>query len=126
MFPGQWTWFSRFHPEKLISATERYAKEIKRVMGVLDTALEGKEYLVGDKCTYADLSFVTWSLIGQSAMDIEGFEIKKELPNYTAWMERLLARPAVKKTLEIRQGLKHTRIVYKYIQHILNILYYFL
>lgn len=33
---------------------------MKRVTMVLNNVLEGKEYLVGDKCTYADLSFVTW------------------------------------------------------------------
>lgn len=37
---GQATWFGRFHPEKVPSATDRYVTEIFRVTGVLDTALE--------------------------------------------------------------------------------------
>ena len=70
---------------------------------VLNNALEGKEYLVGDKCTYADLSFVTWSAL---APFITGEQHKinfDEYPNYKAWMERLNARPAVKKVLEDKQ-----------------------
>jgi hypothetical protein len=41
---------------------ERYGAEIWRVTGVLDAHLKktGGEWLVGEKCTYADLSFVPW------------------------------------------------------------------
>jgi glutathione S-transferase len=46
---GQGAWFTKFHPEKLPSAQERYLNEIKRVVGVLDKHLQGREYLVGDK-----------------------------------------------------------------------------
>lgn len=69
---------------------------------VLDNALEGKEYLVGNKCTYADLSLVVWSkfipfLFGDEKLpDFAG-----EYPNYHAWLERLLARPAVSKVLQV-------------------------
>ncbi|KAL7939225.1 glutathione S-transferase [Trichoderma chlorosporum] len=100
---GQWTWFSHFHPEKFPSAIERYANEIKRVFGVLDSVLEGKEYLVGNKCTYADLSFITWAIIGESAIKTEEFDIEKEFPNYASWMKKLLAREAVAKTLELKK-----------------------
>jgi glutathione S-transferase len=53
-------WFSHVHAEKLPSVISRYRKEIRRVLGVLDAALEGKRFLVGDKVTIADLSFVPW------------------------------------------------------------------
>lgn len=88
-----------FHPERLPSAVERYKNEIKRVTGVLNTILEGKEYLVGNKCSFADLSFVTWY---QVAPRIWGDDVKakEEFPHYDAWMERLLARPTVMKVLE--------------------------
>jgi len=99
---GQAAWFNNFHSEKLPSAIERYGKEIERVTSVLNTALEGKEYLVGDKCTYADLSFVTWASIapfavGPVKIDWEAY------PNYKKWLERLTARPAVKKVMEDKQ-----------------------
>jgi glutathione S-transferase len=46
---GQANWFSNYHPEKVQSAKERYFEQVKRVFGVLDGVLEGKEWLVGDK-----------------------------------------------------------------------------
>ncbi|KAL8756412.1 MAG: hypothetical protein Q9184_004503 [Pyrenodesmia sp. 2 TL-2023] len=98
---GQAAWFANFHPEKLPSAIERYRNEIRRVTKVLDSILKGKEYLVGDKCSYADLAFVPWAtlvpgLLG--AADEE--ELASETPEYSAWVGRLMARPAVKKVLE--------------------------
>ncbi|MCJ1402418.1 hypothetical protein MMC11_005638 [Xylographa trunciseda] len=98
---GQAAWFTAFHHEKLPSAQDRYIKEIKRVTKVLDACLQGKEYLVGGKCSYADLSFLTWyGMMG--FLDPSG-ALQKDLDsnaNWKAWMDRLMARPAVKKTLE--------------------------
>ena len=56
---GQAAWFSFFHSEKLPSAVERYKKEILRVLSVLDGVLSKQEWLVGGKCTIADISFIT-------------------------------------------------------------------
>lgn len=94
--------FANFHHERLESAIERYRKEILRVNGVLNEALKGKEYLVGNKCTYADLAFVTWGsfvpgLLGDEAK-VE--QMKKDYPDYDAWMQRLVNRPATKKVLD--------------------------
>ena len=91
--------FWRFHPEQLDSAKERYKKEIDRVTMVLNECLQGKEYLVGNKCSYADLSFIPWYgmvdfILGDSKLDL-----KKDYPNYAAWIDRLLARPTVKKIM---------------------------
>jgi glutathione S-transferase len=91
--------FNALHKEKLPSAIERYANEIKRVTGVLNSVLEGKDYLVGDKCTYADLSFIPWAAGAPFALGEHKVDFEKEYPNYHAWMERLMARPAVKKAL---------------------------
>lgn len=94
---GQAAWFLNFHPEKIPSAVERYIKEVRRVLGVLDNILVGKEYLVGDRVSYADLSFVSWNW----ALDFFAEHIpdwQEEFPNTAAWNARLNARPAVKKT----------------------------
>ncbi|KZF23494.1 glutathione S-transferase Ure2-like protein [Xylona heveae TC161] len=100
---GQGGWFSNFHPEKLPSAIERYQNEIQRVLGVLDHALEGKQYLVGEKCTYADISFVSWnSLLPWLLTGVE-VDIAKKFPNYHAWNERVTNRPAVQKTIEVKK-----------------------
>ena len=105
---GQAAWFTHYHKEKIPSAIEHYRNEVKRVTMVLDKALEGKQYLVGDKCSYADLSFIVWSnsipyLFGEEKLpDFAG-----KYPSYHAWLEKLLARPAVKKVLHTAKGSSH-------------------
>ena len=98
---GQATWFARFHLEKIQSATDRYVNEIDRVTGVLDVALEGKDWLVGEKCTYADLSFVTWAEVGKGLLAQLGkLEILNKYPNYQRWMAVMNEREVVKKVHE--------------------------
>jgi len=98
---GQAAWFSNFHPEKIPSAIKRYQEQTIRVVGVLDQALKGKQYLVGDKCTYADLAFVTWNtlipMIGGE--DYTPEHLAKTYPDFTAWNKRITERPVVKKVL---------------------------
>ena len=59
---GQSAWFQKFHSEKLPSAIERYNNEIKRVFSVLEGVLSKQKYLVGNKVTIADLSFIPWNV----------------------------------------------------------------
>lgn len=111
---GQAAWFKLYHAENVTSAVERYVKEIERVISVLNTHLQkqggsssssagGAVYLVGDKCTYADLAFVTWHiLIPFLAGEDYKIDIEGKYPHYDAWMKRLLERPAVKKALADR------------------------
>jgi glutathione S-transferase len=67
--------------------------------------LEGKEWLVGDKCTFADLAFVPWNeridatTLCAPDKKFDGF------PNVQAWHERMLARASWKKAMEDRDGL---------------------
>ena len=99
---GQFAWFKMFHQEKLPSAVERYGNEIKRVTGVLDGLLKGKDYLVGDKVSFADLSFITWYWL-VPFLDVDnGLKLEETYPNWAKWNKALNARPAVKKTYEAR------------------------
>lgn len=82
--------------------------EIKRVIGVLNKILERRNYLVGEKATYADLSFITWALIGQNAVESAGVDLEKDAPNYMGWIKRLLDRPAVKNALEEKKKASST------------------
>lgn len=96
---GQGRWFTSFFPEKLPGAIERYNLEIKRVTGVLEKALEGKEWLVGGKITYVDLAFFTWQKIAED-MIVPDWDAKKEFPNVAAWMKKLSERPSVKNVIK--------------------------
>ena len=69
-------------------------------MGVLNTALAGKEWLVGNKCTYADLAFVTWGSMAPFLFGEEKVDVAGKYPNYNSWIERIMARPAVKAAFE--------------------------
>lgn len=100
---GQAVWFTRYHPETLPSAQERYYREIERVTGVLEKHLkeqpkgEDGPWLVGGKFSYADLAFVSWQLVVEDLLkekvDVEAFtEVK-------GWMERMKGREAVGKVV---------------------------
>lgn len=93
---GQGNWFKHFHSEKLPSAVQRYVNEIKRVTGVLEGVLEGKTFLVGEKCTYADLAFISWQDIAQDVIVGPEEDLAKQFPNVEAWMGRMKERTSVK------------------------------
>lgn len=98
---GQAVWFSVFHQEKIQSAIDRYLNEIRRVSGVLNRELEGKEYLVGGKYSFVDVAFVPW-YVAIGARLAGAVDVAKEFPNLNAWLERVKARPAVAKTFQDR------------------------
>ncbi|KAF2147122.1 uncharacterized protein K452DRAFT_314344 [Aplosporella prunicola CBS 121167] len=101
---GQKIWFSVYHSEKIQSAIERYSNEIKRVTGVIDRHLkkQGTPYLVGDKCTYADLSFIPW----YSSMPqwFPEFDYKTEHPTFAKWLQAIMERPAAKKVAQDKEN----------------------
>jgi glutathione S-transferase len=93
-----------FHPEKIPSVIERYETHAHRILSVVDSALEGKEWLVGNKCTYVDLSFFTWTVIFSYTYPPEDNPTNK-YKNYLAWHERMASREAVRKVMATRQGM---------------------
>jgi GSH-dependent disulfide-bond oxidoreductase len=80
---------------------KRYVDESKRLLGVLDNRLEGREWIMGNEYTIADISMLGWvrNLVGfYEARDLVQFDALKNVP---AWLERGLARPAVQRGLGI-------------------------
>ncbi|KAK2861238.1 hypothetical protein FQN49_004412 [Arthroderma sp. PD_2] len=102
---GQYFWFKNYHSEQVPSAIERYYNEINRVVTVLEKWLAGKEdggdgkgprdYLLGKKCTYADLSFLPWQMIVSDFVWKGNLDPEAEFPNVLAWIKRMEARPAL-------------------------------
>lgn len=73
---------------------ERYQNEAKRLLGVIEQRMNGREWFMGDEFTIADLAIFPWvrSLReGYGAAEVLGLD---ELPNTKAWVERCIARPA--------------------------------
>ena len=80
---------------------DRYVAEATRLLGVMDGALAGKDWFLGDRFSIADVSMLGWvnGLTGfYGAGDLVGFE---RFSNVKAWFERGLARPAVQRGLKI-------------------------
>ncbi|KAF2478186.1 glutathione S-transferase II [Lindgomyces ingoldianus] len=102
---GQAGWFNVLHSEKIPSAIERYNTEVKRILSVLEGQLEGKQWLVGDKITFADLSFVTWNDRIDATLMCAPEKKFDGIPNVKAWHERMTSRPSWKKAMETRAKL---------------------
>ncbi|MBZ3691826.1 glutathione S-transferase N-terminal domain-containing protein [Phyllobacterium calauticae] len=80
---------------------ERYVTESKRLLGVLETHLEGRQWIMDDDYTIADIATLGWvrNLVGfYGAGDLVDYASLKNVP---AWLERGLARPAVQRGLDI-------------------------
>jgi GST-like protein len=104
---GQVGYFYKFAGREIADKRplERYRDESKRLLGVLETRLEGRSWIMGDEYTIADVALLGWvrNLIGfYGARDLVEFDKLKQIP---AWLERGLARPAVQRGLEIPKSL---------------------
>jgi GST-like protein len=100
---GQLGFFHKFAGREIEDKRplERYRAESQRLLGVLDTRLAGREWIMGDLYTIADVSLVGWvrNLIGfYGARDLVAFDELKHVPG---WLERGLSRPAVQRGLDI-------------------------
>ncbi|GAA5864062.1 hypothetical protein JCM8547_005122 [Rhodosporidiobolus lusitaniae] len=105
---GQAAHFKMFAPEKIPYGIERYAKEVARVLGVLERVLANQEYLVGGKLTIADLAFISWNNFGIFALLPEGVDAQKEFPKTFAWHTKLTQLPYVAEALKEREEvMKH-------------------
>lgn len=99
---GQFGHFFKFARDKTSDeyALERYANETKRLLGVLDRRLEGREFLVGGALTVADVATVPWI----KGLEFYGSEERLELARFTnvlAWVERCWSRPAFQRGIHV-------------------------
>ncbi|MGI9285015.1 MAG: glutathione S-transferase family protein [Pseudomonadales bacterium] len=97
---GQANVFFRYFPEEIPAAIERYHNETKRLYGVLEVQLEGRDFICGD---YSIADIANWSWI--SIHEWAGIEID-DLPNLQRWIERVGKRPAVQKGRDIPTPVK--------------------
>jgi GST-like protein len=78
---------------------QRYLNETKRLLGVLDGALAGRDWIAGDY-SIADMGIAPWvnALDFYGAKEAVGYE---EFRNVVAYRDRFYARPAVEKAKNI-------------------------
>ena len=92
---GQANVFFRYAPEKIPYAIDRYHREVRRLLEVLDTRLADREYLSGD---YSIADIANWSWVRGhkwSGVGIDG------LDHLRRWLDRVGARPAVKRGQDV-------------------------
>src|SRR3546814_2421172 len=80
---------------------QRYVNESKRLLGVLDGRLEGRDWIMGDDYTLDDIATLGWAnnlVTFYEARQLVEFD---RFGNVAAWLERGLARPAVRRGLGI-------------------------
>lgn len=100
---GQLGWFERAAanpgraPIETSLAIHRYEKEVSRLCDVMERGLAGRDYLCGIY-TIADICAFTWL----NKYPERGGGLASR-PALSAWRERLLARPAVQRGLEVGQ-----------------------
>jgi GSH-dependent disulfide-bond oxidoreductase len=100
---GQVGFFNKFAGREYADKRplERYVSESKRLLGVLDTRLEGRDWIMGEAYTIADIATFGWvrNLITfYEARELVGYD---DFTHVVAWLDRGLARPAVQRGLEI-------------------------
>jgi GST-like protein len=99
---GQVGYFHKFAGKDIADKRplERYVNESKRLLGVLEGRLAGRDWIMGDY-SIADVSMLGWvrNLVGfYGARELVDFDSLKNVP---AWLDRGLARPAVQRALDI-------------------------
>lgn len=88
---GQANVFTRYFPEHLPAAIERYRRECRRLFEVLDEHLANHEYLAGD---YSIADIANWSWVHTHewpGIDVAG------LDSLQRWMDAIAARPSVQR-----------------------------
>ena len=92
---GQVHHFLRAAKEKVPYGIERYGNECRRLYAVLDSRLEGREYLAGD-VSIADFATLPWvSRFDWQQVDLDEYQ------NVKRWYGILMARPALARGMEL-------------------------
>ena len=96
---GQVHHFVKYNRGKSEYAEERYSKECRRLYGVLNARLEGRDFIVGSgrgEYTVADIASWPWiSRFEWQEVDLS------EYPNVRDWYVRIANRPAVQKGYQV-------------------------
>jgi GSH-dependent disulfide-bond oxidoreductase len=94
---GQAHHFLKYNRGKAPYAEERYAKEAKRLYGVLERRLEGRAFIVDD---YSIADIATWPWI--SRFEWQDIDLN-DFPNVKRWYVEIAKRPAVQKGYHVPQ-----------------------
>ena len=100
---GQLGFFHKFAGREIDDKRprDRYRDETARLLRVLERRLEAREWMVANDYTIADVALIGWVRainVVYEAGELVGWN---EFPQVQAWLDRMLARPAVERGLAI-------------------------
>jgi len=100
---GQYGHFHKYAKDKCDHPypEERYKTEVTRLLGVLEKRLEGRDYLIDDGFSIADMAIFPWLQCIRGPQGYGSPELVEEFKNVTAYLDRCLARPAVQRGMEV-------------------------
>jgi len=101
---GQNHHFSRYAPEKLPYAIERYVNETRRLYGVLDRRLDGRAFLAGGDYTIADMAAYPWIVPHEN----QGM-VLAEFPHLQAWFEHIRQREGTQRAYAVADRIEGQR-----------------
>ena len=102
---GQANHFTRYAPEEIPYAKERYGNERRRLYGVLERRLAECPFLAGDHYSIADVASFPWTR-NHASHDIE----LEAHPSFKRWFDEISARPAVERGLEVLSDLPERKL----------------
>lgn len=93
---GQANVFHRYFPEKIPAVIDRYQRESRRLLTVLDARLQVSPWLAGDEYTIADIANWCWARThAWSGVSIDGLDA------LAGWIERIAERPAAQRGIVV-------------------------
>jgi len=104
-YSGQAVHFQRAAPEPIPYAINRYRREADRHYRVLDTHLDGRNYIVGSDLTIVDMS--AWGWIDRAPIVLPGeADPLAAYPNLKRWFTAINGRPAVARARKVGADIK--------------------
>jgi glutathione S-transferase len=110
-FPNSWNdvhqfgHFFKYAKEKCKDPypVERYTTEAKRLLGVLEARLEGRDFLIDSGYSIADMAIFPWIHCAKDKDRYNGGEQLElsSFPKCMAYLERCMARPATAKGMTV-------------------------
>ncbi len=98
---GQYGHFTKYAPEKVEYGINRYTNEAKRLLGVLEARLNGRQWIAGDEYSIADIACYGWilgvQLFYKTWSDLGSF------PNIDRWAKEIGERPATVRGREVNK-----------------------
>ncbi len=96
---GQAHHFRIYAPEKIEYGINRYTNEAKRLYGVMDKRLQSSPWIGGKSYSIADIAIFPWLRSWQN----QGIDWA-DYPHLQAWFDKIAARPAVQKAVQVLAG----------------------